>query len=641
MYAVRVIPIARGAFKGELTFFSREHFPEGAIVSAPLRGRATPALVVSTTDAREEKTSIRRAGFALKKIATGHGTRLFSRAFVEAVRTSALWHAAHEGSVLATLTSSVILAAAGKLAEAPAEGFGVREDAPPRADLLVLQAEKEERVRTYRNLAREAFARGASLMILAPTVIEAETLAKELERGIEERLVLFTSEVSKKKLIENWNRAAGGAEPLLIVGTAFALSVPRADVDTVIVERESARSYRGIARPRIDVRRAAEYLAREKGARFILADFPVRVETRYRVDAGEMEDLARAQSRPGGAAQVVVRDARGADATNSAAPPGSGKRVFTTLAEETLCAIEEETRRGGRAVVFAAWRGIAPLTVCNDCGTPVTDLETETPMILHKTENGNVFFSHRSGAILPAGTPCRLCGGWNLVTLGIGVERVAEELKKRFPALSIELFTAESASTHAKATKLAERFYHTTGAILVGTERMLPYLSEPVELGVVASVDSFLSLPAWRSHEHTLSILFYLRERAELSFIVETRKPDHLVMKTIASGNPADFYRADIEERERYGYPPFATFVGLEWRGAKAAVEKYRLAVKEWFADTDLVGPLPALSEGKNIWSARGVIRVPKGAWPDASLVERLRALPPGIAVTIDPDEIA
>lgn len=642
MYIVRVIPIAKGIFRDELSFFSRVPFEAGSVVSAPIRGKMTAALVVSSRDAREERADIRNADFALKKISAENGKRVFTDAFIAAVEDTALWHSCREGAAFAALTSQVILGASGKLEEVPGAMTSVEHVNPvrARADLLVLQAERQERVRTYRNLAREAFARGASILILAPTIIEAETLMRELEHGIEERTVLLTGELPKKKLIAAWNRCVSDTGPLLIIGTAFALSVPRAALDTIIVERESARSYRGISRPFLDVRRGAEALARRQGTRFILADFPLRVETRWRADSGELEELSRAQARSSGNAEVVIADTRKKDETKELGKERGVKRTFRAISEATTKAIREELKRGGRAIVFAARRGIAPLTVCNDCGTPVTDRETGTPMVLHKSAEGNVFLSHRSGAILPAGTPCSTCGGWNLVTLGIGVERVFEELEKAFSDVPLYLFTRDTAPTHTAAKKISERFFSEKGGLLVGTERMLPYLTEPVELAAVASVDSLLSLSAWRAHEHTLSILFYLREHAELSFIIETRKPESVVMKSVESGNPAEFYRSDIEERERYQYPPFSTFIGLRARGSRQSVEKGRLLIAESFKDDDLVGPLPAVSEGKNEWSARAVIRRAKGGWPDEELSGRIRSLPPDIEVSIDPDEI-
>lgn len=635
MFVVRVMPIARGIFKDRLTFFSRDHIQTGSVVQVSIRNRTVPALVVESHDAREEKSEIRNADFALKKISPNtRPKRVFTDAFVTAMRKTALWHGVNESAAVSALTSTAILESASKLEAVPEGVTREHSDMPVRADLLVLQADYTERIRTYRNSVREAFARSSSVILVAPTIKEAETLERELGRGIEGRTLLMTSAISKKKLIESWNRAILEKEPLLIIGNAFVLSVPRTNIDSIIVERESARSYRGFQRPHLDIRRAAEHLARENGARFILADFPLRVETRYRVLAHEMDELTRPQSRSSSTAHIQIRDVRKKDATKGS------KRVFSTLSEETKITIADEILKGGQTVVFAVRRGIAPLTVCNDCGTPITDPVTGAPMTLHKSSVGNVFMSYRSGAILPAETACKNCGSWDLVTLGVGVDRVADELKKTFPDQNVLVMTKDTATTHASAEKISAEFYATKGAILVGTERMLPYLKEPIDTTVVASIDSALSLSAWRAHEHALSVLFYLLERTDSQFILETRKPDNEAVLAFATGNPSDFYRNEISERERYDYPPFSVFVGLVWRGTKLAVEKNAEFITTIFKDTDLVGPLPPRAESATMWVGRAVIRVARNDWPQQELIQRLHDLPPGVDVTIDPDEI-
>jgi primosomal protein N' (replication factor Y) len=638
MFSVRVMPVAKGIFKDHLTYFSREHISPGTVIHATVRGRKIPGIVLSSIDVREEKYDLRAADFALKKLDTEKTPKkkMFRASFIRAVHDAAEWHGTHEGIVVSTLASSQILASLPSIEEyVPKAG---EETTGVKADLLVLQAEREERIRTYRNLAREAFARGASVFIVAPTIIEAEQLAVHLERGIENRVILFTSELSKKKLIGAWNHAVTNREPVLVVGTPVILSIPRSDLDTIVIERESARAYRGRERPYLDVRQVAESLSAHSGARLILADFPLRVETRYRVDIHEAEELARSQVRPGGTEQVSVIDTRPKDTKRGE------RRMFSALTTETKAEIKTVLKKGGRAIVFAARKGIAPLTICNDCGTPITDPNSGLPMTLHKTANGNVFLSHRSGAALPAETSCTVCGGWNLVTLGIGIDRVVEELEKEFPEAKISSFTKDTAPTHKAAKKLADTFFATeennTGAILVGTERMLPYLKQAADIAVVASIDTLLSLPAWRAHETALSILFYLREHAEEKLIIETRQPDTEVMKTLLSGNPLDFYRKDCAEREQYGYPPFTLFIGLTAYGPRPTVDKTRTLISETFSSYDLVGPLPAEAEPRSEWSAKAVIRLPKTSWPDAELWEKLKNLPPNVAVTIDPDEI-
>ena len=344
--------------------------------------------------------------------------------------------------------------------------------------------------------------------------------------------------------------------------------------------------------------------------------------------------MGRPQARTGSSAHIAVKDVRQSDKTKEE------RRYFTALDDSTYEQIETVLASGGRVVVYAARRGIAPLTVCNDCGTPITDPATDTPMVLHKTPAGNVFMSHRSGAVLSADRSCALCGGWNLVTLGIGVDRVRDELVKKVQNASVSIFTQDTAPTHKSALKLRDTFYKSPRAILVGTERMIPYLSEPVALVVVASIDSTLALPAWRAHEHAHSVLYSLLNRAAENFIVETRKSDSAVMKSVALGSPMEFLRTELKERRTYEYPPYATFVGLSWTGTEALCKSIHDQVVAQFADYDVVGPLPPEAVDRNKFVERAVIRLKPTDWPNEELQSLLGALPQNVAIAIDPDEI-
>ena len=318
----------------------------------------------------------------------------------------------------------------------------------------------------------------------------------------------------------------------------------------------------------------------------------------------------------------------------------TAKKKFSVFTERTENTIREELKKGSRVFIYAARRGLAPLTVCNDCGAPVVDPASGAPMTLHKTEAGNVFVSFYSGAVLPANISCSSCGSWNLTSLGIGIDRVVEELALRFKESNVFVLTADTADTHAKAKKISAQFFNTSGALLVGTERALPYLTEPVELSVVASIDSLLSQTAWRAHEYALSTLFFLRDRTERTMIIQTRQSDHEVMRAIATGNPTEFIRRELHDRKTFLYPPFATFVGLTWVGTERAVQKMSDTIKELLTGWDLVGPLPARQVGKNRYLSRAVIRLEKGLWPHSRLRETLKTLPYEVAITIDPDEI-
>lgn len=629
MFVVEVLPIQKTALKGSLTFFSKEALQVGDVISAPIRGKSTPTLVLSCRDVREEKLSLRNSEYALKKV-TGTPKRIFDTRIIEAVREAAVWYGLPEGIVLQHFTPNAILTSTGSIPSVTHD----REEHTTTPDRLALQGEYEDRIRTYRNIAREAFARGESVFILTPTIPEAESLFEKLSRGIEEQVLLVTSGLSKKAAIAAWKRAATDPEPLLIIGTHSFLSMPRDNLKTLIIERESARAYRGRERTQIDARIFAEARARGTGTRIIFADFPLRVETRARLKLGTLEESMRLQVASHSSARTFVLDARTKDEV------GKTKKKFSPLIEKTMVLIESHIKRQGRVFVYASRRGLAPLTICNDCETPVTDPTTGAPMSLHKTPDGNVFLSHHTGALKPAHTTCASCGSWNLVSLGIGAERVAEELEKRFPNTPLFTLTTDTADTHPKAKRIADEFFGTPGAILVGTERALPYLAEPVELSVVASIDSALSSSAWRAHEYAHQTLFFLRDRSQEEFVVQTRMPDTLVMKSIATGNPTDFFNTELAQREQFGYPPAATFIGLTWIGTERGVNALKEEVLPLLSEWDVVGPLPPRQVGKNRFLMRVVLRLAYGLWPDEKLRATLKNLPPAVSVSVDPDEI-
>ncbi|XKT74326.1 MAG: hypothetical protein ACJKTH_03150 [Patescibacteria group bacterium UBA2163] len=641
MHVIKVIPISRRGLKGHLSFFSKKDIPEGAVIDVPVRGKPTPALVIASVDARDEKLLLRGSSFSLKKIAPKSIRTIFPAHIIAAFRKTAEWHAVGLGEVLAHFSPKAVLTAPVKT---PVEEVDLTDAHAPASETLVLQANLDERMRMYRSLAREAFARNESLMIITPTIAETEILYEKLHRGIEESVIILTSALTKKKLITTWERAINSTQPVLIIATYSFVALPRNDFNAIIIEHENARSYTAREHPRIDTRVAAEYIAQASNTRIIFADFPVRVETRARLESGELEELTRLQVSSQSTGQIQIIDAK--EKKNIPADVEAVKKemrrrkqfsVFTDAARE---AITQELARGGRVFLYATRRGLAPVTVCNDCGTPVTDPATGSPMTLHKTNEGNVFLSFYSGAIMPSNISCRDCGSWNLVSLGIGVQRVIEEVEKLFENAPLFSLTADTAPTHAKAKKIQSYFFNTPGAILVGTERALPYLNEPTELSVVTSIDSLLSISAWRAHEYALATLFYISDRTQDRLLIQTRLPDHPVMHAMVNGNPTDFIRTELAERKKFGYPPFSLFIGLTWTGTEKTVTTIGEELKEPLAQWDVVGPLPPRAIKKNQYLARAVIRVPKDSWPHPELVRIIKNLPRTITVTVNPDDI-
>ena len=81
--------------------------------------------------------------------------------------------------------------------------------------------------------------------------------------------------------------------PILILGTAPYLALPRGDIGTIILEHESSSSYKTFTKPNIDLRVFVEIYASRINAKLIFSDTLLRFETIARGDkSGEVGSIA-------------------------------------------------------------------------------------------------------------------------------------------------------------------------------------------------------------------------------------------------------------------------------------------------------------------------------------------------------------
>src|SRR3989344_1139356 len=222
MKIITVIPIARGILKDELFYFSKETAPAGALIEVPLRGRNIPALVIACQDAADAKADLKRSSFTLKKIVRFQAKEFFSTAFIKAAKETADYFAATTGAALYALTTKKILEKAGE--------FRNPTGAPKQSgtfERLIIQDESENRFTFYKNLIRESFAKKQSALIIVPTVRAAEKLSDKLKIGIEQYTFVCHSDLTPKNLLAAWKNILAENHPVAVIGTSFALSIPR------------------------------------------------------------------------------------------------------------------------------------------------------------------------------------------------------------------------------------------------------------------------------------------------------------------------------------------------------------------------------------------------------------------------------
>lgn len=633
MQVVSVIPMTRGVGREELTYFTAAQIGPGAIVSVPLRGRIVFALVTQVREADELKLAVKKANYPLKKIIRVKHERFFSQAFMTAARLAADYTAAPLGLTLKGLVPVAILgASASWRITSPFQDWpNAKREVGER---FVLQEPDDERRTYYKSLIRAEFAKQGSVFLCLPTVVDIIRAGSSLERGISEYTIALHHQLSTRELIRAWQRALELTHPVLIIATPTFLALPRTDIRTIIVDRENTPAYKAISRPFLDYRRFAEYLATASRATFVLGDAVLRTETCYRADRGELEPLASLKHHAASNATQTLIAVKKA--------PTADFRVVSDELLETIAAVE---KRNENFFLFTHRRGLAPVVICQDCGYTVECDNCAAPTVLHGAPilpDGaeTIFICHRCGARRSAAEKCRHCGGWRLLELGIGIDRVVHELGEHFPHL--RLFKLDSDSTRGGTVPLTmvKRFLGTPGSVLVGTEMALYYLKERIENVAIVALDSLFALPDYRINERVFSLLIRLRALAVKRFIIQTRNVKVRLFNNALKGNLLDFYRTEIAERKQYGYPPFQIFIKIALRGERTQVRLVMKALADQLAayEPEVFPAFIPVVSGE--YRMHLLLKRQPANWPEPVLLEQLKSLPLAFVIDVDPDSL-
>ena len=379
-------------------------------------------------------------------------------------------------------------------------------------------------------LARAATRLGDALIVV-PGLPDARRIASDLRRqGV--RVALG---------FDDWARAAAGAT---VVGTRTAVWMPMPRLAAVVVLDEHAEGLQSEQAPTWHARAVALERARRAGAPAVLAS---PVPTLEALEAGELRTVGRVSERDGWPA-VDVLDRRLDD-------PVRGGLFAEGLRDRLL-------RAEGRVAVVLNRKGRGRLMACKACGELARTTDGRLPMRLVDDELVAADGSEHRPVV------CAVCGSTVLRNLRMGVTRAREDLAALAGEPVGEL-TAESDRTG-------------TERIVVGTEAVLWRLQSAAAV-VFLDFDQELLAPRQRAAEQALALLARAARltggrRGGGRLVIQTRQPDHPVVRSAALADPSIVATAEQQRRRQLGLPPYGAQAKVSGPGSEAFIETLREA---------------------------------------------------------------
>jgi len=498
----------------------------------------------------------------------------------------------------------------------------------------------------YLRAAAEAIRRGRQALVLVPEIaLTPQTVRRFLAR-FPGQVGLLHSRLSDGERYDTWRRARLGLLKV-VIGPRSALFAPLPDVGLIAVDECHDGSYYQSEPPFYSAVAAARMYARLSGAVCVLGSATPSIVLRAQAEAGKELRLLALPERIASASGL-------SPAPRLELPPvnvvdmrlelKSGNRgIFSRALTDALGRVLGQKQQ---AILFLNRRGTATYVFCRDCGAALRCPRCDTPLTFHSP--AEALTCHHCGYTRKMPNGCPACGGSQIRAYGLGSEKVEAEVQARFPAARTLRWDWETTRQKDAHEVILAHFAAGRADVLVGTQMLAKGLDLPgVTLVGIVLADVGLNLPDPFAAERAFDVLTQVAGRAGRSalggrVVLQTFQPESKVIQAAAGQDYAAFYRQELENRRRLGYPPFGHLVRLELRDpapAKVEAEARRLAekVRAWLeADdrrqTTLIGPAPCFFARLNgLYRWQLILR-----GPDPASLLRGRRLD-GCRVEVDP----
>lgn len=491
----------------------------------------------------------------------------------------------------------------------------------------------------YKELARQALARGQSAIILVPEIALTSQLVDEFLQEFPAQTLLAHSQQTEAERHQTWQQALEATAPFVVIGPRSALFLPLASIGLIVVDEMHEPSYKQEQSPRYSALRVATILAGAHKARVVFGSATPPVAEYYAASRAHAPIITLPNRAH---AQALAPNVMTIDMTKR------GNFTQHRFFSDALVARATKTLSAGKQVLlFHNRRGSAAVTLCENCGWTAVDPETGTPLTLHADLHKLV--SHISGHIIPVPTSCPECHNSDIIHKGIGTKLIETEAARIFPNKKIVRFDGDSGKDHSVDSRYKE-LYDGDIDIIIGTQVIAKGIDLPhLETVGIIQADVGLGLPDFTSSERTFQLIAQTvgrvgRTDAPTSVVVQTYQPGHVAILDGVQQNYFGFYKAEIDHRKQYSFPPFSYLLKFvcAYKTEAAAIANARkftqLLRTKLLPHETLLGPTPAFYEkqaGTYRWQI--TVRSPKRA----HLLELIAELPAGAHWQYEVDPIS
>lgn len=403
----------------------------------------------------------------------------------------------------------------------------------------------------YMELIEDSLNKGKTSIVLVPEISLTPQMVLRFQKRFGDNIAAIHSALSDGEKYDEWRRIVKG-EAKIVIGARSAIFAPLNNIGMIIIDEEHSDSYKqDDSNPRYNAKDIALLRGKYHNCPVIMGSATPSLEVFARAKKGvfkllELPNRINGKSLP----KINIID------MNEMISKTKGH--FSPVLLE---AINDRLLKNEQIILLLNRRGYSSFVTCKNCGYTFKCPNCDITLTYHKSSR--TLRCHYCGYGTKVYDTCPECHEKSINDLGVGTEKVEEELNKLFPESRILRMDFDTTSRKGMHEKMIKAFKNHEYDILLGTQIVSKGLDfDNVTLVGVINADTSLNIPDFRSSETTFSLLAQVAGRAgrsdkEGEVIIQTFNPEHYAIQYTKKHDYLGFYNREMSIRRELKYPPY------------------------------------------------------------------------------------
>jgi len=423
----------------------------------------------------------------------------------------------------------------------------------------------------YLRLFEQCLQQNRKGLFLVPEISLTPQLVNRFAQRFGDQVAVLHSQLTDRERTNQWWEIVEGKKKILI-GARSALFCPMQNLGLIVVDEEHESSFKQDEKLKYHGRDCAVMLGKFSYCPVVLGSATPSLESWKNAQDGKyiLHTLQkRVENRP--LPQIEVIDLR-MEKENDKRSQKLPYWLSQDLYEKIYSALEKKEQ----VALLLNRRGFANVVLCGSCGYSAECPNCDISLTLHGRHH---LVCHYCDYHENFKAKCPHCTEGELSLIGLGTEKVEDDLKTLFPMARLARADRDEIQTRLEMENLIQDMENGEIDILIGTQMIAKGLDFP-KLNLVGMVlaDVGFNLPDFRSTEKNFQLITQMSGRAGRHVaqaseqtglvVVQTYNTEHDALRFARNYDYPGFVNHELLARKPLLYPPYQKMVAFRIQSA-------------------------------------------------------------------------